>query len=61
MDKPMHPEMKQLFEKFFDKHFEETKREWVGLTQEEVEDSYNSDYKAQTRAVEAKLKENNNG
>ena len=34
-------------------------REWVGLTQEEVEDSYNSDYKAQTRAIEAKLKEKN--
>jgi hypothetical protein len=34
-------------------------RPWVGLTQEEVEDSYNSDYKAQTRAIEAKLKEKN--
>ena len=32
---------------------------WVGLTQEEVEDSYNSDYKAQTRAIEAKLKQKN--
>jgi len=35
------------------------KREWVGLTQEEIEDSYNADYKAQTRAIEAKLKEKN--
>jgi len=34
-------------------------RTWVGLTQEEIEDSYNADYKAQTRAIEAKLKEKN--
>ena len=34
-------------------------RTWVGLTQEEIEDSYNADYKAQTRAIEAKLKERN--
>jgi hypothetical protein len=34
-------------------------REWVGLTQEEIEDSYNADYKAQTRDIEAKLKEKN--
>ena len=37
----------------------ERKKEWVGLTQEEIEDSYNADYKAQTRAIEAKLKEKN--
>jgi hypothetical protein len=36
-------------------------RPWVGLEIEEVQDSYNSDYQAQTRAVEAKLKERNNG
>ena len=36
-----------------------SQREWVGLTQEEVEDSYNADYMAQTRAIEAKLKEKN--
>ena len=35
--------------------------EWVGLTQEEIEDSYNADYKVQTKAIEAKLKEKNNG
>ena len=35
--------------------------EWVGLTQEEIEDSYNADYKLQTKAIEAKLKEKNNG
>ena len=35
-------------------------RPWVGLEIEEVQDSYNSDYQAQTRAVEAKLKERNN-
>jgi hypothetical protein len=34
-------------------------RTWVGLEIEEVQDSYNSDYQAQTRAVEAKLKERN--
>jgi len=34
-------------------------REWVGLTLEEVQDSYNADYQAQTRAIEAKLKEKN--
>ena len=34
-------------------------RTWVGLTQEEIEDSYNADYKAQTRDIEAKLKEKN--
>ena len=33
--------------------------EWVGLTQEEIEDSYNADYKVQTKAIEAKLKERN--
>jgi hypothetical protein len=36
-------------------------RPWVGLEIEEVQDSYNADYQAQTRAVEAKLKERNNG
>ncbi len=34
-------------------------RPWQGLEIEEVQDSYNSDYQAQTRAVEAKLKERN--
>jgi hypothetical protein len=36
-----------------------SQRTWVGLEIEEVQDSYNSDYQAQTRAVEAKLKERN--
>jgi hypothetical protein len=35
------------------------KQEWVGLTQEEIEDSYVPNYQEQTRAVEAKLKEKN--
>lgn len=35
------------------------KRQWVGLEIEEVQDSYNSDYQAQTRAVERILKERN--
>ena len=33
--------------------------EWVGLTQEEIEDSYNADYKVQTKAIEQALKERN--
>lgn len=38
---------------------EPPQRPWVGLEIEEVQDSYNSNYQAQTRAVEAKLKEKN--
>jgi hypothetical protein len=34
-------------------------RPWQGLEIEEVQDSYNADYQAQTRAIEAKLKERN--
>lgn len=34
-------------------------RQWVGLEIEEVQDSYNADYQAQTRAVEKLLKERN--
>jgi hypothetical protein len=34
-------------------------RPWVGLEIEEVQDSYNSDYQAQTRAVEKLLRERN--
>jgi hypothetical protein len=34
-------------------------RPWVGLEIEEVQDSYNADYQAQTRAVEKLLKERN--
>ena len=36
-------------------------RKWVGLTEEEVQDSYNRDYQAQTRAIEQLLKEKNGG
>ena len=35
--------------------------QWVGLTEEEVQDSYNRDYQAQTRAIEQLLKEKNGG
>ena len=38
---------------------EPPQRQWVGLEIEEVQDSYNSDYQAQTRAVEKLLKERN--
>jgi hypothetical protein len=34
-------------------------RQWVGLEIEEVQDSYNADYQAQTRAVEKLLKGRN--
>jgi hypothetical protein len=34
-------------------------QKWVGLEIEEVQDSYNSDYQAQTRAIEKLLKERN--
>jgi hypothetical protein len=35
------------------------RREWRGLTLEEVQDSYNADYQAQTRAIEAALRSKN--
>ena len=38
---------------------EPPQRQWVGLEIEEVQDSYNSDYQSQTRAVEKLLKERN--
>ena len=34
-------------------------RPWIGLEIEEVQDLYNSNYQAQTRAVEKLLKERN--
>jgi uncharacterized protein (UPF0335 family) len=39
-DKPMHPEIKKLYEDYFDKCFREsspTQRTWVGLTDEEMQ------------------------
>jgi hypothetical protein len=49
-DKPMHPQLKEMFEDYFDKCFAEfsSKRTWVGLTDEEiavVEDEYIVDYR----------------
>ena len=38
---------------------QQPQRPWVGLEIEEVQDSYNSDYQSQTRAVEKLLKERN--
>jgi hypothetical protein len=37
MQKPMHPEIKKMFEDYFDKCFKEfsAQREWVGLTDKE--------------------------
>ena len=67
--KPMHPEIKKLYEDFFDKHFAETQRRWTGLTDEEIDaifaqhhdrygecESPNFGYE---RAIETKLKEKN--
>jgi hypothetical protein len=38
VQKPMHPEMKKMFEDYFDKCFRASseQREWIGLTDEEI-------------------------
>ena len=71
-DKPMHPDIKKLYEDYFDKCFRESsppQRTWVGLTDEEMMQIY-IDLKSvagfysvekYARAIEAKLKEKNNG
>jgi hypothetical protein len=64
-DEPMHPEIKKLYEDYFDKCFRESsppQRTWVGLTDEEIS---KVDWKSNetlhefARAIEAKLKEKN--
>ena len=73
--KPMHPELKKLYEDFFDKCFKETfdlaldttppQRTWVGLTDEEIEqgckESWVTEQAFQSAVwwAEAKLKERN--
>lgn len=64
--KPMHPEIKKLYEDFFDKHFAETQRAWVELTDDEIEVIYEQHHNqygecesvnwGYERAIEAKLK-----
>jgi hypothetical protein len=66
----MHPEIKKMYEDYFDKCFRESsaqQRPWVGLTDEEITeirlkmfDAVATNYEAY-RAIEAKLKEKNSG
>jgi hypothetical protein len=66
---PMHPEIKTICEDYFDRFFRESsappRREWVGLTDEEIADIANSCRWSNTyhadfaRAIEAKLREKN--
>lgn len=63
---PMHPEIKKMYEDYFDKCFRESsaqQRPWVGLTEDEIwtlhdSDSYPSPVEF-ARAIEAKLREKN--
>jgi hypothetical protein len=72
--KPMHPEIKKMYEDYFDKCFRElsaAQRQWTGLTDEEVYPLANEHLHYQmegyevsgvynlARAIEAKLKEKN--
>ena len=70
--KPMHPEIKKMYEDYFDKCFRESsapqRREWVGLTEDEITKLHHEikaqlmgTYKTEDiyRAIEAKLKEKN--
>ena len=65
MRKPMHPEIKKMYEDYFDKCFAESasKRTWVGLTDAEMKqtcyEACSYDPYAIARAIEAKLKEKN--
>ena len=62
---PMHPEIKKMYEDYFDKCFRESstaERTWVGLTDEEIDDIYQGVGKNDlmlVREVEAKLREKN--
>jgi len=61
---PMHPEIKKMYEDYFDKCFRESsaqQRPWVGLTEEEKHDCYLKIdvWSRCVEAVEAKLKEKN--
>ena len=66
---PMHPEIKKMYEDYFDKCFRESsaqQRPWVGLTAEDMADAHNSTsgdvmmrLAGFARAIEAKLKEKN--
>jgi hypothetical protein len=67
--KPMHPDIKKLYEDYFDKCFRESsppQRTWVGLTDEDFENAFqetyimgDSDLQDFAKVIEAKLKEKN--
>jgi len=68
---PMHPEMKKMYEDYFDKCFRELsaqQRPWVGLTEDEITKLHHEiktqlmgTYKTEDiyRAIETKLREKN--
>ena len=65
--KPMHPEIKKMYEDYFDKCFRESstaQRKWVGLTEADWKHLYDEFAMGQeldefAEAIEAKLKEKN--
>ena len=61
--KPMHPELRKMYEDYFDVAFEKLvppQREWVGLSDEEMDELVHRFTRYELiRAVEAKLKEKN--
>jgi hypothetical protein len=63
--KKMHPEIRALYEDYFDKCFKEYKadaqKQWVGLTDEDLVDCESEEDVRFVRAIEAKLKEKNGG
>jgi hypothetical protein len=71
VQKPLHPEIRKMYEDYFDKCFREysaAEREWTGLTDEEIDELHNEikvrlmgtfKIKDIYLAIEAKLKEKN--
>jgi hypothetical protein len=67
VQKPMHPEIKKMYEDYFDRCFRASPvfREWVGLTDEEIDDLSREMVKGGksvnwlSRAIEQRLKEKN--
>jgi hypothetical protein len=58
----MHPEIKKMYEDYFDKCFRESsaqQRQWVGLTDDEIEHLRNDQPWWMVRDIEAKLKDKN--
>jgi hypothetical protein len=63
VQKPMHPEIKKMYEDYFDRCFRESaaiERQWAGLTDEERRECTQSPFTAENYlAIEAKLREKN--